>query len=238
MYSVLYLIREAIGAVLFTRCCPICGERVETKSIKEKPLYVCNHCMRTLPRTEQAATRGNLTEDIFHDIPSFQRGAAFLYYNQTTSLHNLFHCFKYGHQPEIAYQLAYEAAGDFLQADFFDEIDLIMPVPLHPKRFKLRGYNQCDYIAQALSEVTRIPVDTTHLLRIKNNPQQALLKGKERTTNVNNIFQVNHPEELYRKHILLVDDILTTGSTLRSCINALSLCKGAQFSVFVLGKAL
>lgn len=237
MYSLSFLIRETVGSILFTRCCPICGERIETNTIKEKPIYVCNHCMRTLPRTEQAATRGNLTEDLFHDIPSFQRGAAFLSYDKAT-LHNLFHIFKYRHQPEIAYQLAYEAAGDFLQSDFFDEIDLIMPVPLHPKRFKLRGYNQCDYIAQALHDITHIPLDTTHLLRIKNNPQQALLKGKERTTNVNNIFQVNHPEELYRKHILLVDDILTTGSTLRACINALSPCKGAQFSVFVLGKAL
>ena len=123
------------------------------------------------------------------------------------------------------------------KSDFFDEIDCIIPVPLHKKRFRSRGYNQSEYIAQALSDVTGIPMDTSHLTRERNNPQQALKSGTERKQNVEGIFAVNHPEELYRKHILLVDDVLTTGSTLLSAITTLEVCKGAKFSVFVLAKA-
>lgn len=141
------------------------------------------------------------------------------------------------HLPRIAYDLAREASYDFMQADFFDGIDLIIPIPLHSKRLRERGYNQSEWIARALSEATGIPMDTTHVSRIRNNPQQALQKAKDRATNVEGVFAVNHPEELYRKHILIVDDLITTGSTVRACMKAMKVCRGAKFSVFALGKA-
>lgn len=226
-----------ISSVLYPRLCPICGERVEGETDYHRPRYICKHCIETLPRTEQAAERGNSTEDIFHHHPQFTTGAAFLFYTKDDTIRTVVHTFKYRRQPEIAYQLAHTAATDFLQSDFFDEIDYIILVPLHKKRFRSRGYNQSEYIAQALSDVTGIPMDTSHLTRERNNPQQALKSGTEREQNVEGIFAVNHPEELYRKHILLVDDVLTTGSTLLSAITTLEVCKGAKFSVFVLAKA-
>lgn len=226
-----------ISSVLFPRLCPICGERVEGETEYHRPRYICKHCIERLPRTEQAAERGNSTEDKFYHHPQFATGAAFLFYAKGDKIREVVHAFKYRRQPEIAYQLAHTAATDFLQSDFFDEIDYIIPIPLHKRRFRSRGYNQSEYIAQALSDVTGIPLDTSHLTREYNNPQQALKSGAERKENVEGVFAVNHPEELYRKHILLVDDVLTTGSTLLSAMTTLEACKGAKFSVFVLAKA-
>ncbi len=198
---------------------------------------ICKECLDSLERTEQFALRDNLTEDLFAMNKQFERGAAFCFYDKHDTVSNLIQKAKYSRQPEINLFLAHLAAQDGLLSDFFDDIDVIIPIPLHPRRYRKRGYNQSDYIAQGLSDVLHIPIDTTHVTRIRNNPQQALTIGKERERNVENIFEVNHPEEMYRKHILIVDDVITTGSTIRSCMDAMSAFRGARFSVFALAKA-
>ena len=166
-----------------------------------------------------------------------ERAAAFLFYEKAHPIRNAIHKMKYSDQPEIGYQLGKQAAMEFQYADFFDEIDVIIPMPLHPKRLRERGYNQSEYIAQGISDVTGIPVDTTHVTRSRNTPKQALQSGEERTQNVINAFAVNHPEQMYRKHILVVDDLITTGETMRNCIKAMKRFRGATFSVFALCKA-
>jgi len=110
-------------------------------------------------------------------------------------------------------------------------------MPLHERRMRERGYNQSEYIARGISAITGIPVDTTHVTRIRNTPKQALQKGDERKANVEDAFAVNQPEQLYRTHILVVDDLITTGETMRSCLKAMKKCRGAKFSVFALCKA-
>ena len=102
-----------------------------------------------------------------------------------------------------------------------------------------RGYNQSEYIAKGLSEITGIPVDTTHVTRVKNTPKQALMQAKDegRKANVADAFAVNHPEQLYHKHILVVDDLITTGETMKACLQAMKRIRGAKFSVFALCKA-
>ena len=144
---------------------------------------------------------------------------------------------KYADQPMIGYRFGRMAAMEMQYADFFDGIDVIVPMPLHPKRLRERGYNQSEFIARGISEITGIPVDTTHVTRSRNTPKQALQKGEERKHNVNNAFAVNHPEQLYHKHILVVDDLVTTGETMRSCLKAMKRFRGAKFSVFALCKA-
>ena len=165
------------------------------------------------------------------------RAAAYLFYEKEHPVRQLVHLMKYADRPELGLQLGREAAKEFLYSDFFDGIDVIMPVPLHPNRLRSRGYNQSEYIARGLSGITGLPVDTTHLLRIKDTPQQALQTKEGRGRNVQNAFAVIHPEQMYRKHILLVDDLITTGETARACLKAMKRFRGAQFSVFALCKA-
>lgn len=206
------------------------GKRAEDRTI------FCDNCLRDLPRTEQAFIRQNSTEFAFDKVLRFERGAAFLFYEREHPIRTVMHKMKYADQPLIAYHLAKEAAREFVNSDFFDEIDVIIPVPLHKKRVQSRGYNQSEYIAHGISHITGIPVDTTHVERIRNTPQQALQDKEGRKTNVSNAFVVNHPEQMYHKHILLVDDLITTGETIKACMQAMRLFRGARFSVFALCK--
>lgn len=217
--------------------------------VGEKALrgQLCEQCVSSLPRTEQAELRENSTEmALWGDVHSraaakrvmhLDHAAAFLFYEKEHPIQSAIHKMKYADQPMIGYWLGRQAAMEMQYADFFDEIDLIIPMPLHPKRLRERGYNQAEYIAKGISEVTGIPVDTTHVTRARNTPKQALQRGEGRKANVAEAFAVNHPEQLYHKHILVVDDLITTGETMRSCLKAMKKFRGATFSVFALCKA-
>ncbi len=208
---------------------------------------LCEVCFRSLPRTEQAELRGNSMEqaligDVYDSVAAQKamhlvRGAAFLFYEKDHPVQQAIHKMKYADQPMIGYQFGRMAALEMQYADFFDGIDIIVPIPLHPIRLRERGYNQSEYISRGISEVTGIPIDTTHVTRERNTPKQALQRGDERKQNVNNAFAVNHPEQFYHKHILVVDDLVTTGETMRSCLKAMKRFRGAKFSVFALCKA-
>ena len=208
---------------------------------------LCEVCFRSLPRTEQAELRGNSMEqaligDVYDSVAARKamhlvRGAAFLFYEKDPPVQQAIHKMKYADQPMIGYQFGRMAALEMQYADFFDGIDIIVPIPLHPIRLRERGYNQSEYISRGISEVTGIPIDTTHVTRERNTPKQALQRGDERKQNVNNAFAVNHPEQFYHKHILVVDDLVTTGETMRSCLKAMKRFRGAKFSVFALCKA-
>ena len=208
---------------------------------------ICEDCIRSLPRTEQAALRQNSTEYVLAGegrdfvkqmkVMHLEKAAAFLHYEKDHPIQRAIHLMKYADQPMIGQQLGHLAAADMQYADFLEGIDVIIPVPLHPKRMRERGYNQSEYIARGIREVTGLPIDTTHVTRTRNTPKQALQTGEERKHNVVDAFAVNHPEQLYGKHILVVDDLVTTGETMRSCLKAMRLIRGAKFTVFALCKA-
>lgn len=225
-------IGDSILSVVFPTFCPVCNKR-----LTEQQDEICKDCLALLPRTNEIAIHGNITEDKFANFPNFVRGAAWLQFGHGNEASSLVHQLKYQSHPRIGYNLGRAAAKEYIPFDFFNTIDIIIPVPLHPKRFRQRGYNQAEWIARGISYETGIPIDTSHIERVKDNVQQARLIGAEREKNVSNIFAVNHPEELYRKHILLVDDVITTGATLQSCFMATIPFRGCQISVFTLAKA-
>lgn len=218
--------------LFFPKTCPICGHQIDENEV------ICSDCMHQLPRTEQAEQRDNVTEALFCHEPKFERGAAFLFFLKDSPVQHVVHKMKYGlfADPKIGYVLAKEAACEFMQSDFFEGIDLLIPVPLHPKRYRERGFNQAEWIGKGISEVTGIPMDTTHLTRTHNNAHQARTTGRKRTENVKDIFTVNHPEELYNKHVLIVDDIITTGATMLACMDVLRPIRKCRYSVFGIGK--
>ena len=233
-----------LRSLFYPRVCPMCGVYVGEQA---KRGMICEQCLINLPRTEQAQLRQNFTEmeligmkkDVVGTMKAMHlnRAAAFLFYEKGHPIQQAIHAMKYKDQPQIGYQLGKQAAIEMQYAGFFDEIDIIIPIPLHPKRLRSRGYNQSEYIARGIGDVLGIPVDTTLVTRAKNTPQQALQSGEGRKSNVTGAFDVNHPEQLYRKHILVVDDLITTGETMRSCLQAMKRFRGAQFTVFALCKA-
>lgn len=218
--------------LLFPRLCPICGTRLDDKE------HLCYDCFLQLPRTEQAVVRGNQTEMLFADQRRLVRGAAYLFYEKDSPVQQMIHQIKYGRKPELGYYLGQQMAYEMMPAGFFEGIDLVIPVPLHPRRLRERGYNQSEWIARGVCDAADLPLDTKqHVTRVVDNPKQAMMDRHQREENVKNIFRVNHPEELYRKHILLVDDVTTTGQTLRSLMKALKPVRSCRISVLVVGKA-
>ena len=171
------------------------------------------------------------------NVMHLEKAAAFLFYDKDHPIQRVIHKMKYADQPMIGYFLGRQAAIESQYADFFDEIDVIIPIPLHPKRLNERGYNQSEYIAKGISDVTGIPINLTHVTRTRNTPKQALQRGEERRENMAEAFAVNHPEQLYHKHILVVDDLITTGETMRSCLKAMKIIRGTKITVFALCKA-
>ena len=231
--------------ILYPRTCPFCGRYISDRQIREEHIeWLCVDCWKHLPRTEQDILRDNSTEETLTDGSSeikqamrLEKAAAYLFFEKEHPIQWVIHRMKYRDQPMLGFWLARQALLDWRNETFFEDFDLIVPMPLHPTRLRERGYNQAEYIALGISELTGIPVDATHVLRVRNTPKQAQQTGDERKTNVANAFAVVHPEELKDKHILVVDDLITTGETMRACLKAMKRIKGARFSVFALCKA-
>ena len=127
---------------------------------------------------------------------------------------------------------------DLLASDFVSNIDIILPVPLHPKKQRLRGYNQAEVIANGISEATKIPVITNNLTRLALNPTQTKRTNTERRKNVSGIFEIKDSTVFESKHILLVDDVITTGSTIEACGYALQNCDNLKISIATIGEVL
>ena len=243
MFSFIRTCCRAILEVLFPRCCMACG----CKLVGEEQV-VCSDCVATLPRTEHTLLEQNgvdmLFQQLFQDEKCrvrYERGMAFAYYNRERgkNLRMLIERGKFGNHPhpQVFYFLGRLAAQEYIDVDLWDDIDVIVPVPLHPKRFRARGFNQAEWIGRGLSDVLHIPMDTEHLVRTRNNPHQSQARFEKRKGNVKNIFAVRFPEEWKNKHILLVDDVITSGSTLFSCMKCTTAIRGCRVSVFALGWA-
>ena len=223
----------------------MCGVYISDQQIELDHIdWLCSECWKRLPRTEQDIKPENLTETALTEGKSevkhlmhLHRAAAYLFFEKDHPIQQLIHRMKYADEPELGYHLGRQAVLDWRDETFFDDIDYIIPMPLHPKRMRERGYNQSEYIARGISDITGIPIDTTHVTRVKNTPKQAKQDGEGRKTNVADAFAVHHPEQMYHKHILVIDDLITTGETMRSCLKTMKQFRGATFSVFALCKA-
>ena len=126
---------------------------------------------------------------------------------------------------------------DLIQNPVYSRVDVIIPVPLHPKKFKKRGYNQSEWIARGIGSALAKPVSTENLCRLKFTATQTRKTKYERWKNVEGIFGLNQPQVLENKHILLVDDVITTGATLEACSAALEHVPGIEISVATLAYA-
>ena len=128
-------------------------------------------------------------------------------------------------------------AEELNEVGFFEGMDMIIPLPLHRNRKRKRGYNQCDFIAEGIKEVTGLPIERDVVLRMVDNTSQTHLLSSERKENVKDIFELKHPETIKGKHLLLVDDVITTGATTISCGKELAKAEGVRISVVSMGYA-
>lgn len=193
--------------------------------------HICLHCSLNLPFTHFTDKKENPVYALFSNRQSIEGVLSLIYFKRKGYGQKLIHALKYQGCKTLGYDLGYLAATTFNNTGIFDQVDLLLPVPLHPQRLRQRGYNQSTWIAQGIQSVTQIPIDTTSLVRIKKTESQTHKQLNERQENVQNIFRVTSMNSLKDKHILLIDDVITTGSTLNACIDALSNTPGIRISL-------
>ena len=202
--------------------------------LQEEEQCLCTKCLQQIPRTLLHQQKENPIEYQLRKKFRIRRGTAFFYYKKEKRYDELVHLIKYKGKCSLGHYLGQLMADELMTDDFFRNIDLIIPVPLHPKRKRQRGYNQSETIAHGVSKKTGIPLNTTALIRTKYNDTQVHHSYLDRLKNVQDSFQVVRPEELREKHLLLIDDVLTTGATITACIQALSTVEGIRISVLTL----
>lgn len=213
--------------LIFPRHCCVCGE-----VLSRQEQDMCLDCLYKLPKIEKIHL--SELEKVFWGRFDVERVTAYFYYQKESPYNRLLHKMKYGNHPEVGMRLALMAAEQLSKEGFFDGIDAIVPLPLSKKKRRQRGYNQCDYIAEGLSQTTGIPVLKDCVVRNKSNETQTHKTRDERWRNVEGIFSLANPELIEGKHILLIDDILTTGATLTNCAIAIKSGCNCRISVFTL----
>lgn len=213
--------------------CVVCGaELIEGES------GVCLKCLFKIPKTNNFRDENNSAEVLMAGRIPFERIATFSYFAKGGVLSPMIHQLKYNNRKDIGLLLGKIFGKDLLNSEFIKELDLVVPVPLHPKKKRQRGYNQAEVIAHGLSEVTDIPVVINNLIRVVYNPTQTKRTKTERWDNVKGIFDVKDSNLFDNKHILLVDDVITTGSTIEACGIALQKCHNLKISIAAIGEVL
>ena len=218
--------------LFFPSLCAVCKER-----LSEGEQHICTDCLLLIPKTNFHLQPDNRLEQFFAGRFPFQHITAFAYFVKGGSIQHIIHELKYNRNPHIGRFIGELCGENIKNSDFISSIDMLVPVPLHPKRQKERGYNQSLEICKGISHITGIPINSDALLRKVNNPSQTKNARFDRWKNVEDIFHVVTPETFANKHILLVDDIITTGSTLESCAKEILKCADSKISIYSVGTA-
>ena len=219
-----FKIIDAVIGLFYPSVCAACG-----RSMFRWERLVCTHCRNLLPKTGYELNEDNPLARLFYGKVRLKAVTACFFFSKEGKVQHLIHELKYKGNKDAGVFLGQELGKTMQEAPLFQGIDWLVPVPLHPKRERERGYNQSLMIAQGISEVTGVPVLDNVLLRSVNTATQTHKSKEERWKNVKDIFELRHPERLEGKYVLLVDDVVTTGSTLEAC--ALTMSKVSDITI-------
>ena len=213
--------------------CVVCGSRL---SVSEET--ICGKCNLHLPRTgfQRDLYENILAKTFWGQIP-IQRASALFYYEAHAETAAILYQLKYKNHPEIGGVMGRMLAREVLGSGFFEGIDAIVPVPLARKRQRQRGYNQSQEIARGISEVSGLPIYNKVVRRNIFEGSQTSRGRWERNENVENVFELTDAELIRHKHLLVIDDVVTTGATVIACAKTLCQSEGVTVSVLALGFA-
>jgi len=214
----------------FPQVCLVCGGKLAPQE-----RFVCTHCLAELPETYFDVTERNKTRTIFEGKIPIVYVSSYLYFKKASPYKNLIYQLKYNNKPDIGIYFGHLFGREL--KDKLTGVDYIVPVPLHPKKEKLRGYNQAERFAVGLSERLQIPVDKDNLYRTIFTETQTKKTKEERWENVKEVFALKDKSRFQNKHIALVDDVITTGSTIEASAQTILNHCDAKISVLSIGIA-
>lgn len=215
MNSTLRLFKDLTG-LLFPELCNACGTQ-----LFHGENQICTKCLYDLPYTDYHLHAENrVAKQLWGRLP-LNAAMSMLYFRKGTKVQTLLHNLKYNNKTDVGLALGKLLGTRLKNSPIYQDIDCIIPVPLHQKKKRKRGYNQCTYIANGISAIMNIPVSETNLVRTIATESQTKKARYTRYENMLEVFAFKNMAELNQKHILLVDDVLTTGATLEACANIL-----------------
>jgi len=219
-------------SLLFPELCAACRA-----SLVANEELICMNCRYTLPFTNFHLQSDNIVARQFWGKIPLEGAYALYYFTKGGKVQNLMHQFKYRGMRQIGNLLGNIAGEQLNKNDVFNTIDIIIPVPLHKKRMRERGYNQSTCYAEGLAQKLNAVVEENNLVRIIATETQTHKSRFARFENMQEVFMVLNPERLINKHVLLVDDIITTGSTLEACGTQLLKIEGLKLSIATIAYA-
>ncbi len=215
-----------IKNIFYPQVCLSC-----TNSLLDGEEVLCIRCLRKLPRTNYHLDPLNpVIKQFWGKVPLYA-ATAFYHFEKGNKVQNLIHQLKYKQHPEVGIKIGKLMGNDLKQGGWFNNLDLIIPVPLHPNKERVRGYNQSAAFAKGLSETLEVSASFELLHRNKHTSTQTRKHRFERFENVNQVFNLPNPSLLRQKNILLVDDVITTGSTLTACAETILMVPGTTVSI-------
>lgn len=229
--KILFYIDSFIN-LLFPRLCLVCG-----KAISKNEKYICVSCLYYLPLTNLQCKRDNIITQMFWGRLQIEYATALFYYNKSNNYSLLLYSLKYSGMKDLAFYLGQILGTTLESSSLFSDIDVIIPVPLHPKKKKIRGYNQSEWIVYGIVSVFKREVSIDNLYRRTFTNTQTKKSRLERWENVSGKFALRDYNAIKNKHILIVDDVITTGATIEACAEVLLRVEGVKISLATLAKA-
>lgn len=220
-------------SLFYPQVCYACGN-----SLFRNEEIICSFCSFHLPKTNFHKQVENPLSKTFWGRVKLENVAAYFYFSKGSKVQHLMHQFKYRGRYEIGVYLGRLYGSELKLEDAFRDIEMVIPVPLHLKKLRTRGYNQSEKIAEGLAKSMEITMDPGILIRTYASATQTRKSRFSRWENVKEIFEITQPEKIAGKHLLLVDDVITTGATIEACATHLLGVEGTRLSVVSLACAM
>lgn len=218
--------------LFFPHICVGCGS-----DLLENDQTICIQCYSKLPETGFSAHPNNPIEKIFYGRLPVKEAMAAYYFTKSSVLQRLVHTLKYNNNQEVGLQLGRWMGVLLQKSGRFSQLDALIPLPLFPEKEKKRGYNQAEVLCQGICEIINVPVKKDVVIRKRFTDTQTKKGRSDRWRNVDGSFEVANPAILKGKHLLLVDDVITTGATIEACGLAIAEIENVDLSIALLAWA-
>jgi len=222
-------LKEALLHLAYPHVCEGCGT-----DVLPVDAMLCLQCLSALPRTQFEQHRNNPVEKLFWGRMPLVRGSAFCYFTKRSAMQHLMHALKYRGNQDAGIYLGRLIGHSLNNAGSFADVDALVPLPLYASRERKRGYNQAALLCKGISEILNKPVFPKAVRRKKSTHTQTAMGRVERWQNMEGGFELADATVVAGRHLLLVDDVVTTGATLEACGKELLKAEGAQLSIATL----